>query len=249
MTLLNPIATFIESTTRSKDSGNQGDKSNKLKHDYKNYRLNSNSFQLQSGKPHVDDKKLRCWFCRDSHKTSDCAADGRRELVNKNNLCFNCLSSDHMTSQCRSKHSYKVSGCSKGHHTLLHREMLTKNSITLTRNDGNTQTLNVSTLLQIVPVIIKNGNESVKSNTLLDSGTDIALINKDLASKLNLSEDSKVLNICNAISQVSKVECKPAEFQISSVCNSFKKSDINAYVVNKINVQPNSSKISPLKND
>ena len=73
-------------------------------------------------------------------------------------------------------------------------------------------TNNVSTLSQIVPVIIKNGNKSVKTNTLLDSGSDVTLINKDLASKLNLSGDSKVLNMCNTISEVSKVECKPVEF-------------------------------------
>ena len=52
---------------------------------------------------------------------------------------------------------------------------------------------NVSTLLKIVLVIIKNGNKSVKSNALLDSGSDVTLTNKDLASKLNLSEIAKCL--------------------------------------------------------
>ena len=45
---LNPIATLVGSTIRSKGSGNQGDKSNKLKHDNKNHRLNANSSQSQS---------------------------------------------------------------------------------------------------------------------------------------------------------------------------------------------------------
>ena len=58
---------------RSKGSGNQVDKSNKLKHDNKNHRLNANSSQSQSGRLYVNDKKLRCWFSRDSHKISDCA--------------------------------------------------------------------------------------------------------------------------------------------------------------------------------
>ena len=190
-----------------------------------------------------------------------------------------------MISQCRSKRSCKVSGCNKRHHTLLHRETSTKNYVTLTKNDPNTQALNhgnappntgslppstgnsripgasvnnqnafnntdnVSTLLQIVPVIIKNGNNSVKTNALLDSGSDVTLRNKDLASKLNLCGDRKVLNICTATSEVSNVECKPVEFQISSVCNSFQKSDINAFVVDTLNVQPNSFKISSLKID
>ena len=69
---LNPIATLIESTITSKGSSNQGDKSNKLKHDNKNHRLNPNSSQSLSERPHIDDKKLRCWFCRDCHKISNC---------------------------------------------------------------------------------------------------------------------------------------------------------------------------------
>ena len=118
-------------------------------------------------------------------------------------------------------------------------------------NSQNTfnNTDNVSTLLQIVPVIIKNEKKSVKTKTLLDSVSDVTLINKDLASKLNLSRNSKALNICNAISEISKVECKPVEFQISSVRNSFHKSDINAFVVNTLIFQRNSFKISSLKND
>ena len=69
---LNPIVTLIESTIKSKGADNQGNKSNKLKHNNKNHRLNGNSSQSQSRRPRVDDKKLRCWFCRDSHKISDC---------------------------------------------------------------------------------------------------------------------------------------------------------------------------------
>ena len=98
-------------------------------------------------------------------------------------------------------------------------------------------------------MIIKNGNKSVKTNALLDNESDVTLINKDLPSKLNLSGDRKLLNICNSVSEVSKVECKPVEFQISSVCNSFQKSDINAFVVDTLNAQPNSFKISSLEND
>ena len=207
----------------------------------RNHPLNANSSQSQSVRPHVDDKKLRCWFFRDSHKTSACTVlkatpvDDQRQLVKKNKLCFNCLSSDQMITQCRSKHSCKVSGSNKPHHTLLHQETSTGNSKTLTKNDPKTQTLNtgntppnteslppqtansetpgasdnnqnafnstdnISTLLQIVPVITKNGDKSVKANVLLDSGSDVTLINKDLASKLNLSGDRKVLNICNAM--------------------------------------------------
>ena len=66
--------------------------------------------------------------------------DDRRELVKKNKLCFNCLSSNHMISQCWSKHSPKVSRCNKCNHILLHREIFTKNFVTSTKNDANTPT-------------------------------------------------------------------------------------------------------------
>ena len=58
-----------------------------------------------------------------------------------------------------------------------------------------------------------------------------------------------MVNICNAMTEVSKVECKPVESQISSVFNSFQKSDRNVFVVDALNVQTNSFKISSLKND
>ena len=58
-----------------------------------------------------------------------------------------------------------------------------------------------------------------------------------------------MLNICNAISKVSKFECKRVTFQVSPVSNSFQKSDINAFVVDTLNFQPDSFKISSLKND
>ena len=58
-----------------------------------------------------------------------------------------------------------------------------------------------------------------------------------------------MLNICKAISKVSKVECKTVKFQVSPVSNSFQKSDINAFVVDTLNFQPDSFKISSLKND
>ena len=60
--LLKPIATLIEIKMRSKSQDNQSDKSNKFKHDNKKHRLNAKNSQSQSGRPHVNDKKLRCWF-------------------------------------------------------------------------------------------------------------------------------------------------------------------------------------------
>ena len=167
----------------------------------------------------------------------------RQSIISqKQFIIINCLSADHIISQCQSNHSCKVSGCNKLYHTLSHRETSTKYSVTLTKNDANTETLNIVNALpntgnstpntanlgiqeqvsiieipltkQVVPVIIKNENKLVETNVLLDSGSNVTLINKDLFSKLNLSWDSKMLHIFNAISEVSKVEYQPFVLQV-----------------------------------
>ena len=106
----------------------------------------------------------------------------------------------------------------------------------------------VSALLQIVPVIIKNRNKSVKTNALLDSGSDVTLINKDLASKLNLSGDSKVVNILMLYRKHQRLNVNQSNFKYHH-SSFFQKSDINAFVVETLNVQPNSFIISSLTND
>ena len=67
------------------------------------------------------------------------------------------------------------------HLILLTREL--QEQVSINQNAFN-NTDNVSTLLQIVPVIIKNGNKLAKTNALLDSESDVTLITKDPASKL-----------------------------------------------------------------
>ena len=43
---------------------------------------------------------------------------------------------------------------------------------------------NKSTVLHIIPVILSNGTKNIKRNTLLDSGSNITLISREVWSKL-----------------------------------------------------------------
>ena len=62
--------------------------------------------------------------CKESHKTSQCdkfrksTVEERRSLVNKNHLCFNCLSNRHQIKECKFDGSCRK--CSKKHHPMLH---------------------------------------------------------------------------------------------------------------------------------
>ena len=103
------------------------------------------------------------------------------------------------------------------------------------------------TFLQIVPVILKHKNKVLKTNVLLDSGSDITLISADVARKLNLEGTTKRLHISNALSEKSEIDSTLVNFDISSICKSYNKSEIHAFVVEKLNVHPNKFNISELK--
>ena len=71
-------------------------------------------------------------------------------------------------------------------------------------------------------MIIKNGNKSVKTNALLDNESDVTLINKDLPSKLNLSGDRKLLNICNSVSKYQRLNVNQLNFKYHQFVIPFK---------------------------
>ena len=75
-----------------------------------------------------------CTYCTVLKATP---VDDRRELVKKNKLLQLSFIRSYVKSM--SIKTCKVSGCNKRHHTFLHRETSTKNSVTLTKNDANTQ--------------------------------------------------------------------------------------------------------------
>lgn len=67
---------------------------------------------------------MRCEFCSESHKLCFCkkfakgSCEERREFVAKNNICFNCLGSNHTVYNCKKASTCKL--CQKRHHSLLH---------------------------------------------------------------------------------------------------------------------------------
>ncbi|XP_074645964.1 uncharacterized protein LOC141902221 [Tubulanus polymorphus] len=67
----------------------------------------------------------KCAFCKKiNHVAVDCKtfpdAEKRREIVARDNLCFNCLSSGHKSTKCLSKNRCRVTNCGKKHHTSVH---------------------------------------------------------------------------------------------------------------------------------
>ena len=85
-----------------------------------------------------------------------------------------------MLDKCQSKITCKLDGCTKRHHTLLHRSKViqpAKSSPLVGQNNGKNHHSSISkiALLQTIPVILFNGNYEIQINALLDSASDVTL--------------------------------------------------------------------------
>lgn len=76
---------------------------------------------------HISDEtssNVSCKYCKESHKLAHCnkflsaEVQARREFVEKNNICYNCLGDNHRAQQCLSLMSCRK--CRRRHHTHLH---------------------------------------------------------------------------------------------------------------------------------
>ena len=87
--------------------------------------------------------------------------------------------------------------------------------------------------LRIIPVILRNGDRSLRVNALLDGGGTKSYINADVAAELGLQGKTEkvMVNVLNG--QVETFESKPVEFQLKSINGSVNMT-VNAYTANRV---------------
>ena len=110
------------------------------------------------------------------------------------------MSKAHFRKQCKSKYRCKTDKCGKHHQSLLH-----ENEPPGKRHpqENKCQTLPVlvnshhksNCCLQVIPVILSNRSFKVKTNALLDSGSDSTLGSQDTAYKLRRKGENRQLQI------------------------------------------------------
>lgn len=128
----------------------------------------------------------------------------RGEFVKRKRICFNCISSTKHTSRsCKSTVRCRIPGCGKPHHTLLHltqplhnREVTQdENHATATSSDDPpsgscstaTTTESLEVLLQVVPLkVIANNGKAITTYGLIDSGSDVTMVDPSLTRQLNI---------------------------------------------------------------
>ncbi|XP_008183125.1 uncharacterized protein LOC103309446 [Acyrthosiphon pisum] len=199
-------------------SEREGTSTNSVPHQRsRGYKINNNSAKLTllTNKNDRDNKCTHCsgkhwlFFC-DSFKELD--VNSRLTVVRDAKLCFNCLSPYHQKDYCKSKYSCHT--CKGRHNTLLHQER--KSGATRQKEDdpsssseedtspSNSQKVSMSAqatsehvFLATAVVTVKDSNGSYhKCRAVLDSGSQVNFISKELSRVLGLKQRTNVLPIC-----------------------------------------------------
>ncbi|XP_054709120.1 uncharacterized protein LOC129218823 [Uloborus diversus] len=161
-------------------------------------------------------------YCKAKHSLIKCnkflnlSVQDRVTFVKKNNVCFNCLLSNHRVSQCKSV--YKCKKCAKNHHTLLHYNQSENNSEVNYQGASNSNTLSASAKVLLCTAIIKvvdSSGELQLCRALLDPGSQASFIPEDCLQRLILSrKKAKFLISCLGSSDaktngISKIKFVP----------------------------------------
>ena len=166
--------------------------------------------------------KFACWFCDEtSHKLHDCSkfaklpVKERSEFVKTKRLCYKCLGSRHKTGDCKRKNTCTVQGCTgMFHHTLLHRQSLTKNEprggsnanrsdLSISVNAPDIANSSIVTCNQaaddvylcVVPVNVSYGEQQVLTYAFLDQGSTHSFCDQKLIEALKISGSPEVITL------------------------------------------------------
>ena len=146
----------------------------------------------------TDSQSHTCMCCGRPHSISKCyqfkalSVLERAEFARDKKLCFRCLDGLHRSSECPTKNVCSVEGCGQRHHFLIHGapRMFPIKSKELEQNNPTVNTIErlaVTTLLNVVPVILQANGKTVKTHALLDNGSDVSLISSDTVRLLQLT--------------------------------------------------------------
>ena len=147
----------------------------------KNYQSTTSSFGISSKY-----KPIVCRLCFQDHKVDNCSkyssVNEKKDRFKELNLCLNCLSNNHLVSNCESKFSCR--NCSEKHHTSI----CDKNKETVNYTEYSSILFSLQKNLEfgialptaLIPV---NG---VKVRSFFDQGSQECLVTKELARKLDL---------------------------------------------------------------
>ncbi|XP_062705798.1 uncharacterized protein LOC134287620 [Aedes albopictus] len=141
-----------------------------------------------------------CVACgMEGHRVYDCEqfrslnVDERIKIVNQNSLCRTCLN-QHGRWPCRTWQGCGISGCRLRHHTLLHSSSQVT-SVAVSTSHLNQKQSTDGPLFRILPVTLCGPNGKVELFAFIDEGSQLTLLEDDVASKLGISGPCEPLQL------------------------------------------------------
>ncbi|XP_055611269.1 uncharacterized protein LOC129757912 [Uranotaenia lowii] len=157
------------------------------------------------------ENKQKCAKCSSEHPIYQCSdfknmnLKSKRELVQKERLCYNCLRNSHTVKQCQSKSVCRTADCKQRHHTLLcpsnsvPDQAPSGDSKQLLKNPEENNVVNINVaqvpvsprrIVGVLPTAIVrvqgfDGNFH-QARALIDSGSQASLISEICVNKLRL---------------------------------------------------------------
>ena len=169
----------------------------------------------------------------------------RAELVKKKRICFNCINSvEHSSRSCKSSVRCRTLECGKPHHTLLHLprpspernvvhqannvETMVIPTVPMAPPDGQNATSSTCATatmaesseipLQIIRLkVIGNNGRSITTYGLVDSGSDVTMIDPSLIEQLEIQGEASQLFISTVKQREKREQGVKVSFKIASV--------------------------------
>ena len=116
-------------------------------------------------------------------------------------------------------------------------------------NNLNNSNLEKKTFLQVIPITISNGTKYIRTNALVDTGSDTTFLKNDITKKIGLNSDYKNLRIANAVSKTSELELQQVSFNESSESHPNFIDMENAWVASELDIKCQPINIFKLKKE
>ena len=149
--------------------------------------------QMQSDHCPLADGTHKIW---NSPLFRNMSVNDRYAAVRKQRLCYGCLGKGHAIKDCK-VNVYGINGCIRKHNRLLHSENQMDESYhavnvsAATINESN----EITSFLQIVPVSIQKGGNSLSTYAFLDSSSTVSFIDESVQGKIPAQSTDVTLNI------------------------------------------------------
>ena len=151
--------------------------------------------------------RYACFVCSKPHKVEECSEflacsiQARWNCLRKHQACFVCLNLGHRAAYCQSFSRCNISGCMSKHHPLLHGNVEADTSTIKTVNCSVANYQMSDVRLGVLPVCIRGPKGFINTFALLDNGSDVSIVERDLLHQVGVQTLPTSLTIATITAQ------------------------------------------------